>query len=142
MTFSRTGNVSIFLVTRGRTRSVSAACSATAHCTLWGRSAGAASGIRTRASRTAPDASDPIGGRTTGQSVKKWGKSWNSQKGRKTLDFSGTCWYNIPVVKATNMETYRSGHNGADSKSVCGPPHVGSNPTRSAIKQITIHLLF
>ena len=32
------------------------------------------------------------------------------------------------------METYRSGHNGADSKSVCGQPHVGSNPTVSAIK--------
>ena len=30
------------------------------------------------------------------------------------------------------METYRSGHNGADSKSVCGQPHVGSNPTVSA----------
>ena len=30
------------------------------------------------------------------------------------------------------MEQYRSGHNGADSKSVCGQPHVGSNPTRCA----------
>ena len=29
------------------------------------------------------------------------------------------------------MERYRSGHNGADSKSVCGQPHVGSNPTLS-----------
>ena len=26
-------------------------------------------------------------------------------------------------------ETYRSGHNGADSKSVCGQPHVSSNLT-------------
>ena len=33
------------------------------------------------------------------------------------------------------METYRSGHNGADSKSVCGQPHVGSNPTVSAKKE-------
>ena len=33
------------------------------------------------------------------------------------------------------METYRSGHNGADSKSVCGQPHVGSNPTVSAKKK-------
>ena len=33
------------------------------------------------------------------------------------------------------METYRSGHNGADSKSVCGQPHVGSNPTHSARKR-------
>ena len=30
------------------------------------------------------------------------------------------------------METYRSGHNGADSKSVCEQSHVGSNPTVSA----------
>ena len=36
------------------------------------------------------------------------------------------------------MERYRSGHNGADSKSVCGQPHVGSNPTRSAIKSATL----
>ena len=36
------------------------------------------------------------------------------------------------------METYRSGHNGADSKSVCGQPHVGSNPTVSAKKGHTL----
>ena len=30
------------------------------------------------------------------------------------------------------VETYRSGHNGADSKSVCRQLHVGSNPTVSA----------
>ena len=30
------------------------------------------------------------------------------------------------------MERYRSGHNGADSKSVCGQPHEGSNPSLSA----------
>ena len=34
-------------------------------------------------------------------------------------------------------ERYRRGHNGADSKSVCGDePHVGSNPTRSARKAL------
>ena len=33
------------------------------------------------------------------------------------------------------MEWYRSGHNGADSKSVCEQSHVGSNPTHSAIKR-------
>ena len=27
------------------------------------------------------------------------------------------------------MQRYRSGHNGADSKSVCGQPHVSSNLT-------------
>ena len=44
--------------------------------------------------------------------------------------------YNIIVVMSEDftryMQTYRSGHNGADSKSVCGQPHVGSNPTPSA----------
>ena len=44
--------------------------------------------------------------------------------------------YNIIVVMSEDitgyMQTYRSGHNGADSKSVCGQPHVGSNPTVSA----------
>ena len=30
------------------------------------------------------------------------------------------------------MEWYRSGHNGADSKSVWVQAHVGSNPTHSA----------
>ena len=33
------------------------------------------------------------------------------------------------------MERYRSGHNGADSKSVCANAHEGSNPSLSAIKQ-------
>ena len=31
-----------------------------------------------------------------------------------------------------NMERYRSGHNGADSKSVCLNGHGGSNPPLSA----------
>ena len=31
-----------------------------------------------------------------------------------------------------NMERYRSGHNGADSKSVCEKSHAGSNPALSA----------
>ncbi len=30
------------------------------------------------------------------------------------------------------MERYRSGHNGADSKSVCAQAHAGSNPALSA----------
>ena len=30
------------------------------------------------------------------------------------------------------MERYRSGHNGADSKSVCANAHEGSNPSLSA----------
>ena len=34
-----------------------------------------------------------------------------------------------------NTETYRSGHNGTDSKSVEPQGSVGSNPTRSAIKE-------
>ena len=32
------------------------------------------------------------------------------------------------------MERYRSGHNGADSKSVCAKAHGGSNPPLSAKK--------
>ena len=36
-------------------------------------------------------------------------------------------------VQCTIVERYRSGHNGADSKSVCVKAHVGSNPTRSAM---------
>ena len=34
----------------------------------------------------------------------------------------------------TIMERYRSGHNGADSKSVCANAHEGSNPSLSAIQ--------
>jgi hypothetical protein len=34
----------------------------------------------------------------------------------------------------TYMETYRSGHNGTDSKSVVPHGTVGSNPTVSATK--------
>ena len=30
------------------------------------------------------------------------------------------------------MQRYRSGHNGADSKSVCEQSHEGSNPSRCA----------
>ena len=45
--------------------------------------------------------------------------------------------YNIIVVMSEDitgyMQTYRSGHNGADSKSVCGQPHVSSNLTVCAI---------
>ena len=31
-----------------------------------------------------------------------------------------------------HTERYRSGHNGADSKSVCAKAHEGSNPSLSA----------
>lgn len=45
--------------------------------------------------------------------------------------------YNIIVVMSEDitgyMQTYRSGHNGADSKSVCAKAHKGSNPFLSAI---------
>lgn len=44
--------------------------------------------------------------------------------------------YNIIVVMSEDitgyMQTYRSGHNGADSKSVCEQSHEGSNPSRCA----------
>ena len=45
--------------------------------------------------------------------------------------------YAIIVAFATlrqNMEAYRSGHNGTDSKSVVPHGTVGSNPTASAKK--------
>ena len=45
-------------------------------------------------------------------------------------------WADRPLCQAPpdlpDLQRYRSGHNGADSKSVCGQPHVGSNPTRCA----------
>ena len=44
-----------------------------------------------------------------------------------TLDFSVLHMYNIKA-----MQRYRSGHNGADSKSVCRQLHEGSNPSRCA----------
>ena len=37
------------------------------------------------------------------------------------------------------MERYRSGHNGADSKSVCEQSHMGSNPILSATKSTVIY---
>ena len=40
------------------------------------------------------------------------------------------------------METYRSGHNGADSKSVREQSHVGSNPTVSAKRNAAFGRLF
>ena len=42
-------------------------------------------------------------------------------------------------LNKSNTESYRSGHNGPDSKS--GSPHglVGSNPTRSAIEKSSNH---
>ena len=52
---------------------------------------------------------------------------------QKVIDKTTVLVYNIYVAISeevgTYMQTYRSGHNGADSKSVCGQPHVGSNPT-------------
>ena len=43
------------------------------------------------------------------------------------LDFYSVFRYNV-----ARMQRYRSGHNGADSKSVWAQAHVGSNPTLSA----------
>lgn len=50
--------------------------------------------------------------------------------------------YNIIVVMSEDitgyMQTYRSGHNGADSKSVCGQPHVSSNLTVCAKRPLVV----
>lgn len=40
--------------------------------------------------------------------------------------------YSLLRYEYKYMEWYRSGHNGADSKSVVPPGTVGSNPTHSA----------
>ena len=43
-------------------------------------------------------------------------------------------WHNsLADNSARKMQRYRSGHNGADSKSVCEQSHEGSNPSRCAI---------
>ena len=47
----------------------------------------------------------------------------------KAIDKCFCVWYNIGV---SDTERYRSGHNGADSKSVCLNGHGGSNPPLSA----------
>ena len=41
-------------------------------------------------------------------------------------------WHGIISLGHPPMERYRSGHNGADSKSVCRKRHMGSNPILSA----------
>ena len=40
------------------------------------------------------------------------------------------------------LQRYRSGHNGADSKSVCAKAHEGSNPSLSAIAKDANGVLF
>ncbi len=40
------------------------------------------------------------------------------------------------------LERYRSGHNGADSKSVCEQSHGGSNPPLSANKDYTVGVFY
>ncbi len=48
----------------------------------------------------------------------------------------------ISGILQETVQRYRSGHNGADSKSVCRQLHVGSNPTRCATsEQATYRLL-
>ena len=44
------------------------------------------------------------------------------------------CYTNPSRAGAAGTERYRSGHNGADSKSVCEQSHAGSNPALSAKK--------
>ena len=49
---------------------------------------------------------------------------------KKYLYFFCRLWY-YPFWQI-KLERYRSGHNGADSKSVCEQSHMGSNPILSA----------
>ncbi len=65
----------------------------------------------------------------------------DSQKNFKTLLIFQKKYAIISPV-AQNTERYRSGHNGADSKSVCAKAHEGSNPSLSAIKSLAYARLF
>ena len=49
------------------------------------------------------------------------------------------CYTNPSRAGAAGTERYRSGHNGADSKSVCAKAHKGSNPFLSATKSTVIY---
>ena len=63
---------------------------------------------------------------------------------QKTLAFFKNLCYNSCVRKFAkmNMEAYRSGHNGTDSKSVVPHGTVGSNPTASANARRTFGCAF
>ena len=56
------------------------------------------------------------------------------KKNKKTLANVFSLCYNINVAEMQAMQRYRSGHNGADSKSVCAKAHEGSNPSLCAKK--------
>ena len=43
----------------------------------------------------------------------------------------------LPPALQFNTQRYRSGHNGADSKSVCAKAHEGSNPSLCANKKVS-----
>ena len=58
----------------------------------------------------------------------------NNKKSYFSLDFFELC---AIMIILKNMERYRSGHNGADSKSVCEKSHGGSNPPLSAMRHST-----
>ena len=62
--------------------------------------------------------------------LNKHKKSRILKKSFFAIDFLEFC--GIIVTLKINMEAYRSGHNGTDSKSVVPNGTVGSNPTASA----------
>ena len=72
-------------------------------------------------------------------------KPWNTSLFRdfKCRVFRGrsTVFYQNSKPKF-NTERYRSGHNGADSKSVCAQAHEGSNPSLSANAKHTARCAF
>lgn len=65
---------------------------------------------------------------------------------QKVIDKTTVLVYNIYVLISedvgTYMQTYRSGHNGADSKSVWEQSHAGSNPALSARKKPRKHWVY
>ena len=54
-----------------------------------------------------------------------------SEKTKKDLQSAFSC----VIIPMLHTQRYRSGHNGADSKSVCAKAHEGSNPSLCAKKE-------
>ena len=62
------------------------------------------------------------------------------RKGDKRMCHAKSCCYGLGFALKKlqfHMQRYRSGHNGADSKSVCEQSHEGSNPSLCAIEKTT-----
>ena len=72
-----------------------------------------------------------VGGQTLGSLAGAQPKACCQPPCKRSL--TARAGFDILIRGSLRVERYRSGHNGADSKSVCGKPHEGSNPSLSAI---------